>query len=280
MAGRAAVAAVTPHQLARADCANMMPDGSCLLIEATSLHDYRVALPLTLGLEKWAKLVEIARQKGVPTVRADRRTWEWLDERQPHANRYRLDLCFCPVCHCRVGIVGEMCLDCQAAFYQQREKRQGGEPPFCCECGERVQNCSPGATRAWCWQCTAERMGTRPCGSAGVVPSGVDRRCQLGRGQRCTHLERCILPLADKLPPPSDSGLSRRRFQARQAYVARHQLSGAHQADGTCRDCGAPRAKGRTYCEICRTKRRRASYRRRHGQQQCSAPHFGAEERL
>ena len=103
---------MTPHQLARTECANFTPDGTCLRIEPSSWHDYRVPLPDWLTEQQWRTLVAAARASGELTVKADRRSGGLLDATQPHANRHRLDLHFCPGCGCRMGVQGELCLDC------------------------------------------------------------------------------------------------------------------------------------------------------------------------
>lgn len=108
---------MTPYQLVKAECANFQPDGTCLLIEPTWLHDYRLPLPEWLSEEHWGRLVADARETGELSIRTERRTGGTLDKTQPHANRDRLDLYYCPGCAQRMGIKGELCRICAARSF-------------------------------------------------------------------------------------------------------------------------------------------------------------------
>ena len=104
---------MTPHQLAKTECANFTPDGTCLWIEPSSWHDYRVPLPDWLTVQQWDGLVAAARASDEVTVNADMRTGGPLDMAMPHANRYRLAMYYCPGCGRRMGVRGEGCQDCR-----------------------------------------------------------------------------------------------------------------------------------------------------------------------
>jgi len=103
---------MTPQQLAKTECANYQADGTCSLIEPSSLHDYTLPLPAWMSPEQWRELVANAQEKDKPSITADRRTADVLDRTQPHVNRYRLNLYYCPGCGCRVGSKGKLCPDC------------------------------------------------------------------------------------------------------------------------------------------------------------------------
>jgi hypothetical protein len=113
---------MTPHQLARLECANLRPNGTCVWIEPPSWHDYRVPPPEWLTVRQWDAFVAAAIERGDPMPKADRRTGEQLDTTQPHANPYRQDFYYCHDwdcrdcrrdCGCRMGVIGERCLDCR-----------------------------------------------------------------------------------------------------------------------------------------------------------------------
>ncbi len=201
---------MTPQHLAKTECANYQADGTCSLIEPSSLHDYRLRLPDWLDKNRWQKLVAGARERGELSVTIDTHTGSLLDKTQAHANQHRLDLYYCPGCGRRMGVKGRPCPDCAGM-------------PF--------------------------------------VPDDADRRCKVGRGERCEYFERTVLPLADQASPADDPRLQARRAEARRAYRRKHDLDGAEEPGRRCPDCGGPLPKGKRLCEACRQRRRRVSYR-------------------
>lgn len=103
---------MTPCAFARAECGKLDSDGTCTMIEPTSWHDYRMKLPDLLTQEQWASLVAGARARGELTIKVDITTGGSLDTTQPHANRRRLDMYYCPGCGHRMGSIGTVCPPC------------------------------------------------------------------------------------------------------------------------------------------------------------------------
>lgn len=237
-----------PLQLARTECAGLLPDeGRCLWAEPAALHDHSLPLPTWLSPARWADLVSQAREAGedVVSVRV-RQTPDGLqvirqtadDNRQalalPILERLaigkRHDLYFCPGCGARIGSRGAL-----------PQKLPGGVTTTGTMCGK----CSP----------MKDRQG--------------GRACQVKLGNRCGHFERAILPLADKPSPKAAPKLQGKRLAAREAYLLLRppaQTPKAAQPGGLrrCPDCGEPIAKRKRICPTCAAKRRRVSYRGRH----------------
>jgi hypothetical protein len=237
-------ARTTPFAFVRAECPNLWADGRCLrLMERPELHDFALPLPKWLSPERWAELVQAAREAGetmicvrvwqtaegvtiTPQTAEDRRRALALAVGQRIELGRRYDLYFCPGCGARIGCRGKL-----------PEKLPAG-----LALGTMCRACSP------------------------VKRAHASADCLVHRGARCRYFERRILPLADHGDPRDEPGLQARRLAARRAYLEGLAPKETPQttADPSriCPDCGGPLAKHRRVCAVCAAKRRRSTKRR------------------
>ena len=249
---------MTPYGFARAECANMLPDGlSCRMIEPTSLHDYRVSLPPWLSEAQWRKLVSEARERGEKAVSVNLDTSKWLDRSVPHYNRRRLDLYFCPDCGCRMGVIDTFCLDCVAKTPMPGRSKREHSPPHCRQCGELVKNCGPDADSVLCSRCTMEAAGLLRPGRGEIRPKDINRRCRAARRERCIYFEQGVLPLANHPSPKDEPDLRASRMEARSLYLDGIKRADAGGSVRECPECGAPLAKRQRRCSKCQASLRR-----------------------
>lgn len=252
---------MTPYEFARTTCADHCADGRCWRIEPSTLHDYAVPLPQTMSREQWELLVHRARRDGLAEIAADNRTWWALDKTLAHANRWRLNLRFCPECGQRTG-TGDLCLLCL------------GDPMLpddvdrtCVLSRPRGRSLfrEPMAFRSY-WELD---MFLIECAARG------NRAAKLFPPKRCRYFERAVLPVADNPSPPGDLGLQQRRLEARTEYLKRlvepkkastkARPDKPAKPDGKerlCPGCGRMLAKGRRFCDPCQKRRRSATFRR------------------
>ena len=258
---------MTPYQFACAECANMLPDGRCLGLEALeSRPDYRMALPGWLDDHTWQHGVARARERGELFVQVFHTRGEIdtglvchidADGRKLNVEgvgrRYET-MHFCPGCGTRLGCAEETCLVCRGVHL-----RDGPDDTRCVLARKAATSIVRELPAFRSWRGLDE---LRPTTTDAMTCSSPRRRCR--------YFEKCILPLADKDSPKDDHSLQARRLLAREAYY--QQFPEARPPDGPasrrprdarrCPDCGAPVAKRRRVCSECRRKRRRATYRR------------------
>ena len=96
----------------------------------------------------------------------------------------------------------------------------------------------------------------------GINPSEqINTICLVERGLRCKHFENTILPIADQPDPDGQTGLARKRQEARDAYNGEHNIH--RVVVYACPDCGRERQKGHHRCPVCALKQRRERQRGR-----------------
>lgn len=253
---------MTPYQFAKAECPNMLPDGTCLLLEAAMPQGCCLRLPEWLDAVLWAALVAEARKDGRQVVTVyhgrDGRVISRKEERRDIHDR-RLDLYYCLQCGTRMGVPGEVYLVCQ---------------------GRKPLAGIPVTTK-----CVLSRtLGTSIVKEPQSFRSHAELREFLRvRGElvayrfprrRCRYFERAILPSADQPPPPSDPNLQARRRKAMERYWRSVGLSPGKARPRDCRrcECGEPLVKRQRLCPKCRARHRRRSYQRRRAKERRDAP--------
>ena len=93
--------------------------------------------------------------------------------------------------------------------------------------------------------------------------------CLVGLGQRCEFFEHNVLSSAGN--PNEGPAILASRMSARRTYAARFPAAGLAAEERRCR-CGRPLARRRRFCDSCRARRRRDTYRRRRAGQRAPAP--------